>query len=73
MCDKYQITQDVGGRKTVIYQWISKDYLFPIKSAAADGSWSTEFKNFKPGKQPASLFELPAGYKKFKVPEIPGF
>jgi len=73
MCDKYKITQDIGGQKTVLYQWIAKDHLFPIKSASADGSWSTEFRNFKPGKQPASLFELPAGYKKFKMPEIPGF
>jgi hypothetical protein len=72
MCDKYKITSKVGGRKTVIYQWIAKDSLFPIKSAAADGSWSTQFKNFKAGKQPGSLFELPAGYKKFKMPSIPG-
>lgn len=71
MCDKYKITQDIGGQKTVMYQWIAKNYLFPIKSAAADGSWSTEFRNFKPGKQPAALFELPAGYKKFQMPKIP--
>jgi hypothetical protein len=71
MCDKYKITYKAGGRKTTVYQWVAKDYLFPLKSAAADGSWSTQFKDFKPGKQPASLFELPAGYKKFEMPKMP--
>jgi len=68
-CDKYKITYKLtGGKATdVVYQWISKDGI-PVKSAAPDGSWYTMYRNIKVGKQPASLFELPAGYTKFEMP-----
>ncbi len=71
MCDKYEITYQSGGKSEKVYQWISKD-MIPVKTKAADGSWSVEYKNIKRGKQPASVFDLPAGYKKFKMPKIPG-
>ena len=76
LCDKYKITFKTTERAkpSTLYQWLSSDKI-PVKSAAADGSWYTQLKNIKKGKQPASLFELPAGYKKFvmpKMPNIPG-
>ena len=71
MCDKYAVTYKSGGKSGTVYQWISKD-MIPVKSMAADGSWSAEYKNIKKGKQPAAVFELPAGYKKFQMPKIPG-
>jgi uncharacterized protein DUF4412 len=64
---KYLIVYDGGNGKTKVYQWMSADH-FPVKTAALDGSWWTEYRNFKPGKQAAKLFELPAGYKKFEMP-----
>ncbi|MEA3493968.1 MAG: DUF4412 domain-containing protein [Candidatus Margulisiibacteriota bacterium] len=71
MCDKYKITYKSGGKSETVYQWLSKD-MIPVRTKTADGSWMVEYKNIKRGKQPASVFELPAGYKKFKMPKIPG-
>ena len=43
----------------------------PVKTAAVDGSWSQELKNIKMGSQSDSLFELPAGYQKMQMPQLP--
>lgn len=74
LCDKYKVTYKLTdtAKSTSAYMWISKDKI-PVKSAAVDGSWSSEYKNIKKGRQPASLFELPAGYKKFEMPKIPTY
>jgi Domain of unknown function (DUF4412) len=69
-CDKFVINYKQDGKTVKMYQWLSKD-MIPMKSKAADGSWSTELKNIKIGKQPASLFKVPAGYKKFSMPKMP--
>jgi hypothetical protein len=70
-CDKYEVTYTLKetGKRETIYQWVSRDKM-PIKTAAKDGSWSTEIKSFKKGRQPANLFEIPAGYKKQVVPAM---
>ena len=70
-CDKYKITYRPQEKapEASLYQWLSKDQL-PMKSEALDGSWTTELKNVKLGQQPDSLFELPAGYKLFKLPKM---
>lgn len=65
---KYLITYKYGNKKEQVYQWLATDINFPLKTAAIDGSWVQEFKNIKMGSQPNSLFELPAGYKKFQMP-----
>lgn len=65
---KYLITYKEGEAKRQIYQWITDKYSFPIKTAATDGSWSQEYRNIRTGPQPDSLFEVPAGYKKFQMP-----
>lgn len=66
-CDKYEITYKGPNGAETMYQWISKDN-WPMRSAAKNGAWSTEYKNFKKGPQPAKVFELPAGYKKMAIP-----
>jgi len=68
-CIKYKITYENKNAKVKnsVYQWTSKNNIV-IKSQAADGSWVMEYKNIKYGKSPASLFELPSDYKKFKMP-----
>ena len=70
-CDKYKVTYKLTetAKPTSAYMWISKDKI-AVKSAAIDGSWSSEYKNLKRGKQAASLFEIPAGYKKFEMPKM---
>jgi hypothetical protein len=65
---KYLITYKHGNKKDQVYQWLATDINFPVKTSAVDGSWIQEFKNIRIGSQPNSLFELPAGYKKFQMP-----
>ncbi|MFA6169660.1 MAG: DUF4412 domain-containing protein [Candidatus Margulisiibacteriota bacterium] len=69
MCDKYEVTYKGPDGESKMYQWLSSDN-WPIKSAAVDGSWSTEFKNLKKGAQPGALFTIPAGYKKMPMPDM---
>jgi hypothetical protein len=69
---KYKVTFAEGKEKVSAYQWFLDDG-FPVKTAALDGSWSNEFKNLKKGSQPANLFEVPDGFKKFAMPSgMPG-
>ena len=65
---KYLVTRKTGDKQHEVYSWLATDMNFPIKTAAADGSWSQEYKNIKIGAQPSSLFEIPAGYTKFQMP-----
>lgn len=66
--DKYKIVTAVAmgatEMKSTMYQWLAPDLGFPVKMAAEDGTWMVEYKNIRLGGQAASLFEVPAGYKK---------
>lgn len=66
-CDKYIITYREGTKNASVYLWLSSDGI-PVKSEAADGSWSSQMKNIVKGPQAASLFEVPAGYTKMSAP-----
>lgn len=67
---KYRITYaSREGRATVI-QWVDKASSIPVKTEAEDGSWAMEYRNLKTGPQDAPLFEIPAGYTKFTVPNM---
>ena len=61
---KYEVTVDVQGQKKVLYQWVAPDIEFSMKTASADGSWESAYSYVKLGRQPAHLFEIPAGYTK---------
>ncbi len=69
---KYRVTFETGGRRDSVFQWIDDANHFPVKTAAIDGSWWSEFRNIKTGPQDPALFELPSGYKKmsFDMPDI---
>lgn len=67
MADKYQVTYDVSGTRQTVLQWIVPGLMFPVKTAAADNSWTMEYRNIKTGHQPDSLFEIPTGYQKFSA------
>jgi len=69
-CDKYKFVTKFAtpmGEPTTltVYTWVSQDGI-PVKSETPDGSMSSLLTNIKRGKQPAALFEIPAGYKKFE-------
>jgi len=62
--EKYEVTVDVQGQKMVLYQWVAPDINFSMKTASADGSFESAYAYVHLGKQPAHLFEIPAGYTK---------
>ncbi len=64
--DKYQVTyKSPAGTVEKMFQWTVAGIEVPVKMAAVDNSWTMEYKNINTGKQPDSLFEVPAGYQKF--------
>jgi Domain of unknown function (DUF4412) len=67
---KYRVTFETQGKRESVFQWIDEAGHFPVKTAAINGSWSTEFKNISSGSQDQGLFEIPAGYSKmsFSMP-----
>ena len=46
------------------YFWIDPALHFIVRAQDADGSGLFELRNIKEGPQPASLFEIPPGYRK---------
>ena len=71
---KYRVTIETGGRREMVFQWIDDVNHFPVKTAAIDGSWWSEFKNIKATPQDPALFEIPSGYNKmsFNMPDMSG-
>ncbi len=47
--------------------WIDKSLKFLLRSEDSDG-YVTEIRDIRQGKQPAELFQIPAGYKKTAIP-----
>lgn len=66
-CVKKQVTRkiEVMGMKMTTTQiiWVSDKMDMPIRTRSKNGA-ITELRNIKEGKPPASLFEIPPGYKK---------
>jgi len=62
ICDHWQITTKDG---KVTNAWVDKKIHFPIKSVTPDGTW--ELSNIKEGEPDASLFQVPAGYRKMDM------
>ncbi len=69
-------SETVNGRSTVKYEgtnsngqagtiWIDPKLRFPVKWDGKNGGG--ELRNIQEGSQPASLFEIPAGYNKFDM------
>ena len=68
--------ETVNGRSTVKYEgtnakgesgtmWVDPKLRFPVKWQGKNGGG--ELRNIQEGSQPASLFEVPAGYTKFDM------
>ncbi len=67
---KYLIKYSSKNGETSVYQWIDTGLNLPVKTSAADGSWSTEYKNISTGSPAPDLFIVPEGYKKMSMPNI---
>ncbi len=67
---KFKITYTENGRQESLYQWLADGVPVPVKMETLDGSWSMEYRNINVGFQPDSLFEPPANYQKFAVPNM---
>ena len=76
-------TEEVSGRKTekwemtttspdgesqVSYQWFDPELNMNIREYNA-GGFKREMRNIKTGKQPATLFTVPAGYEEITMPQ----
>jgi len=64
---KYRVIFEAAGKRETVFQWIAEGSHFPVKTAAIDNSWSSEFKNIQTGPQDQVLFEIPADYKKMAI------
>ena len=70
---KYEVTVKQGNKSDTYYQWFATDIRFPVKIANANGKWSVEYKNIKPGASD-NVFNLPAGaiLDTMSVPDVLG-
>lgn len=62
---KYELVEE-GDKVTY---WVSKKLSFPVKVQDTDSTM--EYKNIKEGGVDDALFEVPAGYEKLVLPEMP--
>jgi hypothetical protein len=60
-----------GGQSQVSYQWYDPFIKMNIREEQT-GGFVREFQNVRIGKQPASLFTIPAGYKEVSMPQGQG-
>jgi outer membrane lipoprotein-sorting protein len=66
-CDKWEVTEKSGKKETL---WIDQKLHFPVR--VTDGEITSDFTNIKEGAQDASLFKVPAGYRKFDASMMGG-
>lgn len=67
-CDKYETTLSHQGKAMQVFTWVATDLGLPIKIMSADGSFSMEYQDIKPGAVADTMFEVPQGYQKMKLP-----
>jgi hypothetical protein len=64
---KYLVTFESQKKRESVFQWIDEAAHIPVKTAAVDQSWSSEFKNIQAASQNKDLFEIPAGYQSMSM------
>lgn len=64
---EYVQHQQKGSKTARTLQWYDPELKMPVREEMP-GGYSRELKNIQLGPQPASLFELPQGYKKKEMP-----
>ena len=65
-CNKYELTDD--GEK--VTYWIAKKEELPVRIITSETE--VNYRNIRTGNQPDQLFQIPAGYRKLVMPQIPG-
>ena len=65
-CNKYELSED---QHKVTY-WISVKDNIPVRILSEE--MEVNYKNIRTGNVPNKLFEIPAGYRKLNIPNIPG-
>ena len=65
-CNKYELNRENG---EVTY-WISRKDDIPVRILSE--KMEVNYKNIRTGNIPDNLFEIPTGYKKLNIPNIPG-
>jgi hypothetical protein len=69
--EKWELTvTGPDGKSSSSYQWYDPAIKMNIREEAPNG-YFRELRNIKPGKQPDSLFKVPAGYKEVTMPQGP--
>ncbi len=64
-CDKSRVQVTLQGKVYTSLEWTAKElHGFIVKTQDEKGKWSNEYQNIQLGQQDASLFEVPADYKK---------
>lgn len=65
-CKKFELVED--GQKTTY--WVTKKFPFPIK--VQDEEATIEYRNIKEGSVADSIFDVPSGFEKMSMTEMPG-
>ena len=65
-CDKYELVDD--GEK--VTYWIAKKEQLPVRIITSETE--VNYRNIRSDRQPDHLFQIPVGYRKIAMPQIPG-
>jgi hypothetical protein len=74
-CEKYRVHATSHGQETNGFVWVAsrgkvKGYI--VRTEQEKTGAVAEFSNIQPGEPAASLFEVPAGYRKIQAPAMSG-
>jgi len=70
--EKWELTvTGPDGKSSKSYQWYDPVIEMNIREKG-DNGYFRELRNIRPGKQPDSLFRVPAGYSEIEMPEVFG-
>ncbi len=61
-CDVFDVTLSLGGRSQRLYQWVTREQRFVIKTVHEQDDWSVEYRNVRFSAQSSRLFEPPYAY-----------
>ena len=67
----FEVWTDYNGRAERFYEWIDADADVVLKLVSQDRDWSMEYDRVNFPTQPASYFEEPPGYSRWRRPTVP--
>jgi hypothetical protein len=74
-CEKYHVHTTTANYETNGLVWVGKSgdaKGFLVKTQDEKSGMTVEYSNIKAGEPDASVFEVPAGYQKMEMPNMPG-